>query len=474
MSFHSQSSALKRYIKDTFEQFVSPIETVQWSTWETNDDMPDGKHIIWVGFYTLSMALSNIDNHFSIDEVDFFRDIKNIFDVEDSNVAALPSEKLLHIYKDNFEENRHLFGEIKVPIAVEYLDIYDNAYGTDFGQSARTMYFRFANAFVKADGTVNEAEVEALEKLKSLLYPLENDTVEVSSISFGSPKNEETSPRSFDELMAELDNLIGLNNVKRDVLEMINFLKVQQLREAKGLSVTPTTKHLVFYGNPGTGKTMIARLLAEIYKELNVINKGHLVETDRAGLVAGYVGQTALKVHEVVNRALGGVLFIDEAYTLKSDSGDFGAEAIDTLLKLMEDNRNNLIVIVAGYTEKMKAFLSANPGLKSRFNKYLFFEDYSPEELKNIFLKLCQDASFHVTDTAKEKIFGIFNILSKHKDESFGNARLAKNIFEKAVNNQANRIIVISEITETILSTIEVSDIPDELEIQLSISSIYK
>lgn len=363
-----------------------------------------------------------------------------------------------------------MFSEIKVPAPIVYLDIYDNAYGTNFGQNARTMYFRFANAFVKADGKVTSQEIDGLEKLKKLFYPNDNISNETTIDTSLLKNNEEDKSRSLDELLTELNGLVGLDDVKKDVQEMVNYLKIQKLRESKGMSNTPISKHLVFYGNPGTGKTTIARLLAEIYKALNIISKGHLVETDRAGLIAGYVGQTALTVHDVVNKALGGILFIDEAYTLNGEGQDFGSEAIDTLLKLMEDNRNDLIVIVAGYTGKMNKFLASNPGFKSRFNKYLSFKDYSPEQLQKIFVRLCENGSFKLTVEAKEKLLGIFKILYEVKDETFGNARLARHLFENTVNNQANRIIALTEITEEILSTIQVADIPGEVEIHASLA----
>jgi Holliday junction resolvasome RuvABC ATP-dependent DNA helicase subunit len=470
MSFHSETSSIKRYINDCYPQFIAPIEAVQWSNWETDEDIPDGKNSIWISFYTLTMALSNLDNDFSKQEVDFFRDIKQIFDEDDDDVNNISSQQLLNIYKNNFEKNRHLFGEIKMPISIIFLDIYDNAYGTDFGQHARTMYFRYANAFVKADGKVTSQEIEGLETLKKLFYPTDEVTNEASTETSVLKSKEEAKSRSLDELLTELNSLVGLDDVKKDVQEMVNFLKIQQLRASKGMNSTPTSKHLVFYGNPGTGKTTIARLLSEIYKALGVISKGHLAETDRAGLVAGYVGQTALKVHEVVNKALGGILFIDEAYTLNGEGQDFGSEAIDTLLKLMEDNRDDLIVIVAGYTGKMSKFLATNPGLKSRFNKYLSFDDYSPEQLQKIFVRLCDSSSFKLTPDAEQKLLGIFKILYEVKDETFGNARLARNLFEHTVNNQANRIIALTDITEELLSTIEAVDIPVDVEIHASLA----
>lgn len=471
MSFHSETSLIKRYINDCYPQFIAPIETVQWSNWQTDDDIPDGKNAIWVSFDTLSMTLSNLDNDYSTQEVDFIRDIQQIFEEVDEDVNNLSSEKFLKIYKDCFDRNRHLYEEIRLPTAIIYLDIYDNAYRTDFGQLARAMYFRFANALVKADGKVTSQELQGLEKLKKLFYP--TDSISAAETSNETPLLkviEDEKSNSLDYLLAELNSLVGLDVVKKDVQEMVNFLKIQQLRASKGMNSAPTSKHLVFYGNPGTGKTTIARQLSKIYKALGVISKGHLVETDRAGLVAGYVGQTALKVHDVVNKALGGILFIDEAYTLNGEGQDFGSEAIDTLLKLMEDNRKDLIVIVAGYTGKMSKFLGTNPGLKSRFNKYLSFEDYHPEQLQKIFTRLCENCSFKLTNDAEQKILGIFQILHEVKDETFGNARLARNLFEHTVNNQANRIIALADITDELLSTIEVVDIPVDVKIHASLA----
>ena len=244
------------------------------------------------------------------------------------------------------------------------------------------------------------------------------------------------------QILAEVDNLIGLAGVKKEVHDIVNLLTVQKMRESHGLKTPEISKHMVFTGNPGTGKTTIAREIASAYGSLGMLKKGHLIETDRAGLVAGYMGQTAEKVKEVVESALDGVLFIDEAYTLVSDrEGDYGQEAVDTLLKMMEDNRDRLVVIVAGYPELMEKFIDSNPGLRSRFNKYIHFEDYKDEELLRIFMRRCKEQDYRVNISLKPLLLARISQLRAEEGESFGNARTVRNYFEQVISNQANRIV---------------------------------
>ncbi|MEA5535096.1 AAA family ATPase [Crocosphaera sp. XPORK-15E] len=270
-----------------------------------------------------------------------------------------------------------------------------------------------------------------------------------------------TQSHSIDEHLQELNNLIGLNNLKDEVRQFINFLKIQKLREQQGLSRTPITLHSVFCGSPGTGKTTVARLMGKIYQQLGILKKGHLIETDRSGMVAGYVGQTAEKVNELVESALDGVLFIDEAYTLKpADSGhDFGQEAIEMLLKRMEDNRERLVVIVAGYGDEMTRFIESNPGLKSRFNRYFHFADYTPQELLKIFEQICQTNNYELTLDAKTMMLTQLTYLYEKRDKSFGNGRLVRNIFEKTIEKQANRLVTLPNINQTMMKEIVPQDI---------------
>ncbi len=247
--------------------------------------------------------------------------------------------------------------------------------------------------------------------------------------------------RTMEELMTELDALVGLAGIKEDIRSLMNFITITKLREERGLSVPTISYHLVFTGNPGTGKTTVARLVAGLYHRIGILPKGQLVETDRSQLVAGYTGQTAIKTMGVINQAMGGVLFIDEAYSLVNDDQDsFGKECIETILKAMEDHRDELVVIVAGYTELMHKFIESNPGFRSRFSKYFEFPDYTGEELLQIFKTFCEKNGYHMTAEAESFLLLQFNDMYEHRDSHFGNGRTARNVFEKAINQQANRL----------------------------------
>lgn len=272
-------------------------------------------------------------------------------------------------------------------------------------------------------------------------------------------EEKEVDREALDKLSAELDSYIGLSEVKREVKGLINLAKIYALRRKNSLPVADMSLHMVFSGNPGTGKTMIARYMAKVYHALGILSKGHLVETDRAGLVGGYVGQTAIKTAGVLEKALGGVLFIDEAYSLTSKSeNDFGQEAVDTVLKYMEDHRDDLIVIVAGYTEPMKKFISSNPGLESRFNKYVDFADYTAEEMLDIFKLYCSKSEYSLTKDGESEALRVLREAAQNA-EKFGNGRGVRNLFEKTLSAQANRLSAKDEISKEDLMTLTKDDV---------------
>ena len=265
--------------------------------------------------------------------------------------------------------------------------------------------------------------------------------------------------RPVDEVLAELDTLIGLDAVKSEVKLVADLTRVQLLRQERGLPVLAQSRHLVFSGNPGTGKTTVARLLAEIYRSLGVVDRGHLVEVDRSHLVAGFVGQTAPKVVAAFDLADEGLLLIDEAYSLiRGSESDFGREAIDTIVKLVEDRRDRIVVVMAGYPDEMAALVAANPGLESRFPKTIHFPDYTSDELVAIFEMQCDRGGYVPTDAALLVVRDHLDAVPR--DKGFGNGRVARNLFESAVARQASRIVAIDDPTDVQLTELVAADIP--------------
>ena len=275
----------------------------------------------------------------------------------------------------------------------------------------------------------------------------------------GAGREENPPPEKLEDLLAELEGYIGLEAVKQEVRTLVNLVKVHQMRKENGLPETEMSLHMVFSGNPGTGKTTVARLMARIYHSLGILSKGQLVETDRSGLVAGYVGQTAIKTRKVLEKALGGVLFIDEAYALNGGGdNDFGQEAIDTILKYMEDHRDDLVVIAAGYDGLMDTFIHSNPGLESRFNRFLHFEDYTPDQMLDIFRMQCGKGSYELEETAAQQVREL--IARENRDPvSFGNARGVRNLFERVLVCQANRLAAQESVTREDLMRLTAEDV---------------
>lgn len=294
-------------------------------------------------------------------------------------------------------------------------------------------------------------------------YPMTNDNPVIPSQGHNSSTMPEKSEESHN-YMDELNGMIGLKRVKTEVASLRNFVIVQKQREKSGLKGMKVSYHCVFSGNPGTGKTTVARIVAGIYKELGILKKGHLVEVQRSDLVAEYVGQTAPKTNAKIDEALDGVLFIDEAYTLsKGHENDFGKEAIDTLLKRMEDDRNRLVVILAGYKDEIKGFINSNPGLESRFNRYINFEDYSVDELVQIFLSNLRQAQYKITQDAFSSVQEMISQAVATKTPHFGNGRYVRNLFEKIIQKQSDRLAQLSHPTKEQLCIITEEDVIIEM-----------
>lgn len=410
--------------------------------------------------------LSFVDGKITVNETNFIKEYLNSdFSTNEIREYAVANK----IYKSSFSKN--------VPYCFKCFVKADNEIDSvnETATLILNLYKELGNEFAKCD-SYNKSENYMLNSFcENLQNYIDEQFINKANNSFKkiSDKSIEQEPvkesdekivqkeETLDELLEELNSLVGLEKVKSDVQSLINLVKIRKVREERGLKSPTLSLHMVFSGNPGTGKTTIARLLSKIYKSMGLLSKGHLTEVDRSGLVGGYVGQTALKVQDVIKKAKGGVLFIDEAYslTVNRSSTDYGFEAVDTLLKYMEDIRDDLIVIVAGYPEPMEEFLNSNPGLKSRFNKYLYFEDYTVEELMGILNLRAKKSNFKLSKEAEKFSFEFFKNRCENKPENYANARDVRNFFEKAIVNQANRLAVLNNITDEQLATIELNDV---------------
>jgi len=317
-------------------------------------------------------------------------------------------------------------------------------------------------AFSRMDGDLSSKENRFIQYL---LRQIETICEDYQSSAAGRPHA--ITQEKLEEVLAELDELVGIQEVKDKVKQLANFARLQQMRVNQGLKPIATSYHSVYTGNPGTGKTTVARLMGRIFKSLGILKKGHLIECDRSALVAEYVGQTAPKTNAVVDSSLDGILFIDEAYSLVKEHEDFGAEAIETLLKRMEDNRDRLIVIVAGYPEEMNRFIRSNPGLHSRFTRFIEYPDYDPQELCRIFALMCRKNGLNLKPGLREKTLHHFAHLYQERGDNFGNARLVRNCFESVINAQATRLAASGTFDAKLLTVLEEQDLTTPAQVSL-------
>ena len=469
-----------RDLHEAVDRFVDDVIALLTALGVTDDDKL--RHDVAVDAANLASALVEADGRITDDEcwayVDAFG--ARIDGLAGATPAALRDARL-------FTDKQSVLARPSV-----LLDLLLQADRRDDSRRSHTYYtraMRLGHAMAAVDLIPSPSELFALETLRTTMLkamddagiprpgtpgasassrmagtPVAPDPVGAAAARGGPPEKPafENAPlppmRPIEELFAELDALVGLAEVKADVKMVTNLLQVTKMRRERNLPVVDTSNHLVFTGNPGTGKTTVARLIGQIYRTLGVVSKGQLVETDRSKLVAGFVGQTAMKTAAAVESAIGGVLLIDEAYALaRGGDDDFGREAIDTLVKTMEDHRDDLALIAAGYPEEMTDFIEANPGLRSRFTRTVHFPDYTDDELVKIFCTVGDKHRYTPTTAAVAELRTI--LAAQARDRGFGNARFVRNLFERAVSRQATRLVAVTSPTDEQLTTLE----PDDL-----------
>jgi len=448
-------AVVTRFVDDVTDAVVAATARVD------DVDAGDLRRAVVDEAFSLSTAMIDADERHTTDELDALIDAfgHRLLDTDLLHVtpADLRGSRLVAGRRHWLDEDSQLWG---------LLTDADRLNGTRHAAVYYDRSLDVAHVVASLDVLSSTAELEAIARLRTRLLAglrrLDETPGATAAASAPTPMPADEPldpPRPLEELLAELDGLIGLDEVKARVNLVADFLQVQRLRAERELPTMSTSHHLVFTGNPGTGKTTVARLLAQIYRTLGVVERGHLVETDRSGLVAGFVGQTAPLVTQMFDRADGGMLFIDEAYTLaRGKESDFGREAIDQMVKLMEDRRDRVVLVVAGYPVEMEEFLSTNPGLRSRFPTVIEFPDYSTDEILAIVDALGASQRYHLDGAGRARFREVLEETPRSK--GFGNARVGRNLFEAAVNRHASRVVRMEDPSEEDLTTLTAEDVP--------------
>lgn len=468
---HRESSALIDDLNKAVREFVGPTREVVRAVEQLSqmEGLKDTEGFIRRTFTNYCAQAILVDSVVDSRELELFHDLA-------PTLMFFGKQGSIENLKELFRSASKNIAPTEMPLLVSILDIYDHSRRTDLGKRARALYFKLANTAFKSDTTVSDEEMVWLNQYTQTLFPggmvqqapkrslyasRKTETVPARPIMGRGPQSATQNQMTFDQSLEELNNLIGLDQVKSDFAQLVNFIKVQKMREEKGLPGSSLPKTLSFYGNPGTGKSTVAKILANIYRDLGLLKKGQVAEVNRADL--GGPRQVAGKLREAVSSTRGGVLLINDAWTIVQDT-PHAEEYIDSLVSAMRDHKDAVAVILAGNAQRMEQFIDSYSSLKTNFNRFLVFEDYTPEQMYEMYELFCSRAAFQTNPSAQKMVKSIFDQLYAKRNEHFGNAREVRRVFDGILATQANRVISLPDVNEEVLSTITDEDVESMLK----------